>query len=128
MKASAWIFPVGASLNLGGVFLYALLEWHSFENTQDWEFTVLSATFIPSLLIGTVLVIVGSFFDRRRLSVTQTRVRGVLCWVTSGISFALLETIGNVHGWTFAFIFPAFAGFGAGAVLLSKHSASETVQ
>ena len=68
LKASAWIFPVGASLNLGGVFLYALLEWHSFENTQDWEFTVLSATFIPSLLIGTVLVIVGSFFDRRRLS------------------------------------------------------------
>jgi hypothetical protein len=102
------------------VFLYALLEKHSFENTQDWEFALLSATFIPSLLVGTLLVIVGSFFDRRRLPVARTRVRGVLCWITSGISFALVASVGNVHGWTFAFIFPAFAGFVAGAVLLSK--------
>jgi hypothetical protein len=120
LRSLRWAFPIGAILNVGGVFLYALLERHSFENTQDWEFAVLSATFIPLLLVGTVLVIVGSFFDRRRLPVAQTRVRGVLCWVTSGISFSLLVSIGNVHGWTFAFIFPAFAGFVTGAVLLSK--------
>jgi peptidoglycan/LPS O-acetylase OafA/YrhL len=120
LRVSRWVFPIGAILNVGGVFLYALLERHSFENTQDWEFAVLSATFIPSLLVGTVLVIVGSFLDRRRLPVAQARVRGVLCWLTSGISFALLASIGNVHGWTFAFIFPAFAGFVTGAVLLSK--------
>jgi hypothetical protein len=120
LRVSKWVFPIGAALNVGGVFLYALLEKHSFENTQDLEFTVLSATFIPSLLIGTVLVIVGSFFDRQRLPVTQTRVRGVLCWLTSGISVFLLNAVGNVHGWTFAFIFPAFAGFVTGAVLLSK--------
>jgi hypothetical protein len=30
---------------------------------------VLSAAFIPSLLVGAVLVIVGSFFDRQRLPV-----------------------------------------------------------
>jgi hypothetical protein len=102
------------------MFIYALLEWHSFENTQDWEFVVLSAIFIPTLLVGTVLVIVGSFLDRRRLPVAQTRVRGVLCWIASGVSFSLLATIGNVHGWPFAFIFPAFVGFLTGAVLLSK--------
>jgi hypothetical protein len=67
LRVAKWIFPIGAILNIGGVFLYFLLEKYSFENTQDWEFTVLSAIFIPSLLIGTVLVIVGSFFDRRRL-------------------------------------------------------------
>jgi hypothetical protein len=59
---------MSATLNVGGVFLYALLERHSFENTQDCEFAALSATFVPSLLlVGTVLVIIGSFFDRRRL-------------------------------------------------------------
>ena len=120
MRALKWVFPTGAILNVGGVFLDALLEWHSFENTQDWEFAVLSATFIPTLLVGTVQVIVGSFLDRRRLPVAQTRVRGILCWIASGISFSLLATIGNVHGWTFAFIFPAFAGFLTGVVLLSK--------
>jgi hypothetical protein len=117
---SRWAFPLGAILNVGGVLLYALLEWHSYDNTQDWKYGVLSATFLPSLLIGTLLVTVGSFFDRRKLPVAQTRVRGVLCWLVSGISFALCASIGNVHGWTFAFIFPAFAGFIAGAVLLSK--------
>ena len=71
-RALKWVFPTGAILNVGGVFLYALLEWHSFENTQDWEFALLSATFIPTLLVGTVQVIVGSFLDRRRLPVAQT--------------------------------------------------------
>jgi hypothetical protein len=103
---------------MGGVFLCYLLERHSFENTRDWEFAFLSATFIPALLVGTLLVIVGSFFDRRRLPAAKARVRGILCWLTSGISFALGASIGNVHGWTFTFIFPTFAGFVAGAVLL----------
>jgi len=116
------VFPVGAILNIGGVFLYALLERHSYETTRDWKFAILSATFIPCLLAGTALVIVGAFFDRHRLPVAKTRVRGVLCWVTSGISVLLLALVGNVHGWTFAFIFPAFAGFVTGAVLLSKGS------
>jgi hypothetical protein len=120
LRVSRLIFPIGALLNVGGVVLYALLEKHSFENTQDWEFALLSKIFIPSLLIGTVLAIVGSFFDRQRLLAAQTRVRGALCWLTSGISVWLLNSIGNVHGWTFAFIFPAFAAFVAGAVLLSK--------
>jgi hypothetical protein len=120
LRLLRWVFPIGAILNIGGVFLYALLEKHSFENTQDWEFAVLSNVFIPSLLIGTVLAIVGSFFDRHWLHVAQTRIGGALCWLTSGISVWLLNSIGNVHGWTFAFIFPAFAGFVTGAVLLSK--------
>jgi hypothetical protein len=78
LRLLKWVFPIGAILNVGGVFLYALLEKHSFEDTQDWEFAVLSKVFIPSLLIGTLLAIVGSFFDRQRLLVAQTRVRGYL--------------------------------------------------
>jgi hypothetical protein len=44
-------------------------------DTQDCEFAALSATFMPSLLVGTVLVIIGSFFDRRRLP-TAHRAQG----------------------------------------------------
>jgi hypothetical protein len=128
VRASTWIFPIGAVLNVGGVFLCALLEWLSFRNTLDWRFAFLSTTFMPSLLVGTVLVIVGSFFDRRRLPAEQTKVRGVFCWIASGISFSLLASIGNVHRWTFTFIFPAFAGLVTGAILLSKPTDTRPAQ
>jgi hypothetical protein len=119
-RALKWIFPAGATLTIGGVFLYAQLERHSFENTQDLEFVILSQFFLPVLLLGSLLAIVGSFLDRLRLTVRQTRVRGIMCWLASAVSFLLLDSIGNVHGWTFAFIFPAFVGFIVGAVFLSK--------
>jgi len=51
------------------------LERHSFENTQDWNFAALCATFMLSLLVGTVFVIIGLFFDRRRLP-TAHRTQG----------------------------------------------------
>jgi len=120
MRLLKWVFPTGAILTIGGVFLYAELERHSFENTQYLEFALLSQVFIPALLLGSLLAIVGSVLDRLRLTVRQTRVRGIMCWVVSTVSFLLLSTIGNVHGWTFAFIFPAFVGFIVGAVFLSK--------
>jgi hypothetical protein len=125
MRVLNWIFPIGGLLTVGGVFLYALLERHSFENTQDWEFIILSQIFLPALLLGSVLAIVGSLFDRNRLRQTQTRARARMCWLVSGISFLLLFTTGNVHGWTISFAFPAFVGFFTGAVLLSKKSESQ---
>jgi hypothetical protein len=120
MSASSWVFPTGATLTIGGVVLCALLEWHSFQTTRDWAFAFLSTTFLPSLLLGTPLAIVGSFVDRKRLPTTQLRTRGKICWAVSGISLLLLIATGNVHRWTFTYIFPAFVGFVAGAVLLSK--------
>ena len=116
MKVLKWVFPTGALLTVGGVFLSALLEWHSFDNTQDWEQDYV----IPALLLGTILTIIGSVLDRKRLPVTATRPRGMTCWLVSGVSLLLLVKTGNVHGWTFTFIFPTFVGFVAGAVLLSK--------
>jgi hypothetical protein len=120
MKAWNWVFPTGAILTVGGVFLYALVEHLSFGSTEGLGYAILSQSFFPALLLGTVLAIVGSFIDRKRLPVAETRARGVLCWATSGISFLLLVTTGNVHGWTFTFIFPVFVGFVAGSVFLSK--------
>ena len=123
MKMWNWVFPTGAILTVGGVFLYALVEHLSFGSTEGLGYAILSQSFLPALLLGTVLAIVGSFVDRKRLPVTESRARGVLCWAASAVSFLLLETIGNVHGWTFTFIFPAFVGFVAGSVFLSKLSA-----
>ena len=125
-----WVFPPGAVLTVGGVFLCALLEWHSFENTQDWEFEFLSVAFFLSLLVGSGLAIVGSVLDRRRLSPDRSRIRGTLCWVVSGISILLLTSMGNVHRWTFTFIFPAFVGLVTGAIFLRRatNNRSETQQ
>jgi hypothetical protein len=36
MNLRRLLFPVGAALTLGGVLLYAALEHHSFNDTQDW--------------------------------------------------------------------------------------------
>jgi hypothetical protein len=120
IKAWNWVFPTGAVLTIGGVFLYALVEHLSFGSTDGLGYAILSQSFFPALLVGTVLAIVGSFIDRKRLPVSATRVRGVCCWAASAVSFLLLGTIGNVHGWTFMFIFPAFVGLVAGSVFLSK--------
>jgi hypothetical protein len=120
MRVLKWVFPTGALLTVGGVFLCALLERHRFDNTQDWEYAILSKSFAPALLLGTVLALIGSVLDRRRLPVTETRRRGITCWLASGVSLLLLVKSGNVHGWTVTFMFPAFVGFVAGAVLLSK--------
>ena len=122
MRVLKLVFPIGAVMTIGGVFLYAQLEWHTFENTQDLAFTILSQIFLPVLLLGSVLAIAGSFLDRIRLTVKKSRARGLVCWLVSAVSFVLFATIGNVHGWTFAFIFPAFVGFISGAVFLSKVS------
>jgi len=118
MRVLKWVFPTGAILTIVGVFLCAQLEWHSSENTQDWEFVVLSDIFLPVLFLVSFLAIVGSLLDRLRLTVRQTRVSGVVCWLASAVSFLLLCTIGNPHGWTFTFVFPAFVGFIVGSVCL----------
>ncbi|MGA2095684.1 MAG: hypothetical protein ABSH39_05250 [Candidatus Acidiferrum sp.] len=82
----------------------------------------MSETFIPALLIGSVLAILGSFIERKRLPVNATRFRGMICWAASAIAFLFFVIAGNVHRWTFTFILLAFIGFVAGAVLLSKWS------
>jgi len=120
MKILKWLFPIGAILTVGGVFLCAI--WERLGDTQGWGFSLLSESLFLALLIGAPLAIVGSFVERKRLSAKQTRFWGIICWGVSTVSFLLFVTVGNVHGWTFTFIFPAFVGFVAGAVLLSKFS------
>jgi hypothetical protein len=44
-KSTALRLPIGTILAIGGVFLDAVLEKHSFENTSDWKFAVLSRHF-----------------------------------------------------------------------------------
>jgi hypothetical protein len=118
MRVSIWFFPVGGVLTIGGVFLCAALEIHSFNTTLDWLFSVLLAAFPTALLIGMLLTIVGAVLDRRRLPVKQTRVRGFISWAAAVISFLLLRQTGNLHGWTFTWFFPGIAGLIAGAIYL----------
>lgn len=118
MTFSRGFFPVGVVLVIGGVAMAGELERHSFYNTQDWEARLLEAIFLPALLMGTVLVIVGSVFDRRKLAPKESKRRGLLCLLTSGLAFILLAAFGNVHGWTFMFFLPMLAGLISGAILL----------
>jgi len=120
MRALNTVFPIGASLTVGGVFIAFLVERADFWSTGGWGYSLLSESFLPALLLGTASAIIGSFLDRKGLSVAQARGRGMVCRAASGFSFLLLVTTGNVHGWAFMFIFPTFAGFVAGAVFLSK--------
>ena len=115
-----FLFPVGSILTIGGVFAYAVLDCPSIGNAPGWGFAILTQTFIPALLVGAPLAIVGSFVERSRLSVGQARFRGLVCLAVSAISFLLFLVRRNVHDWTFTCIFPAVVGFIAGVVLLSR--------
>jgi hypothetical protein len=118
MNISRSLFPIGAVLVIGGVAMAAELDRHSFHNTQDWEFRLLGAVFLPALLLGTGLVVVGSIFDRYKLAAKQSKLRGVLSFLCGGVAFVLFAAFGNVHGWTFTFFFPMVAGLISGAILL----------
>ena len=124
---SRFIFPTGASLTVAGVVLYSALEKLSFNSPRDWLFAALEVTFLPALIIGTLLTIIGAAINRKRMSVATARRYGLLCLVASGISFALLKIIGNVHSWTFSFFFPAWAGFLAGVIYLTKFKSMKAI-
>jgi peptidoglycan/LPS O-acetylase OafA/YrhL len=125
MKVLRCMFPIGALLIVGSVLLDALLAHLTVNDPRT--FTILVNSFLAALLLGTLLGIVGSFIERRRLPVARARRVGVVCWSASLISVVLMATIGNVHDWTFSLIFPAFVGFLAGVVLIAKrHEPAET--
>src|SRR6266550_3481435 len=52
MRAWNWVFPTGAILTAGGVFLYALVEHLSFGSTEGLGYAILSQSFFPALLLG----------------------------------------------------------------------------
>jgi hypothetical protein len=120
MKALRLLFPVGTFLTVGGVILYVFLENLSPEHSTGSTFDTLLQVIFPALLIGTLLAIIGSFVERRHLSVIQAKLRGAFCIAVSVISFLLFYARGNVHNWTFTLIFPAFVGLVSGLVFLSR--------
>jgi hypothetical protein len=121
-RALCWVFPTGVILTLGGVLLSALREWDSFNNIPGWAETIRSPAWVFMLFLGALLAIVGSFLERRRLPITETRPRGLTCWIACVISLFFMLKGSNFHNWRVIFIFPAFVGFASGAVLLSKLS------
>jgi hypothetical protein len=52
MKTVNLVFPIGAILTVGGVFLYALVEHLSLGSTEGLVHAMLSQSFFPSLLLG----------------------------------------------------------------------------
>jgi len=118
---SAWVFPIGLFLTIGGVSLCSLSEIGIFESAKGPSYDT-SPIFLFALLAGVPIAIVGAFLDRkrRRLAVAEARRRGWICWATFGVSFLLLAKTGNVHTCGFLLIFPAFAGFVAGVIFLWK--------
>src|SRR5271167_2219581 len=101
MNLSKWLFPMGAILAVGGVAMAAV-----------------SPIFFLSILLGSVLAMVGAVFDRLRLGTEQSKMRGKLCLLCGGISLILFWVFGNVHTWTFAFFFLMLAGFVSGSIFL----------
>jgi len=112
------VFPIGAALTVAGIVLNAVLDIPGSERFPEWTFIAVSRTFLPMMLMGTVFLIIGAYLDRQRMATRQARMRGTLCWVLSAACFVLLRSFDNVHAWTFALMFPAFAGLIGGIILL----------
>jgi len=113
-----WVFPIGAALSVAGIVLNAVLDFPGSERLPEWAFITVSRAFLPMMLVGTAFLIVGAYLDRQRLAARQAKVRGILCWVLSAACFVLLRSFDSVHAWSFALMFPAFAGLIGGIILL----------
>ncbi len=123
----SWMFPTGAVLTISGVFLYAALEYVSFQNAQGPLFSVLSIIFFPALVVGTPLAILGSLLDVWQLTTRDARNRGLICLAVGCVSALLVKYTFNVHGWTISFAFPAFAGIVCGLIYLVKMGVGRAV-
>ena len=115
MKMLNWAFPAGALLTVAGVLLSTPWDRHSYIHSGVWTISYVSA-----LALGTLLAIIGSVLERRRLPVRDTRPIGITCWLASGVSLLLMLQGANLHDCAVVFSVPAFVGFVSGAVLLSK--------
>src|SRR5690242_20719502 len=105
-----WIFPLGAALSVAGIVSNAGLDLPGSQAFPEWAFVSIAKTFLPVMLSGSVFIMIGAYLDRQRLASRQAKVRGILCWVLSAACFLLLRSFDSVHAWTFALMFPAFAG------------------
>lgn len=79
--------PVPGQL-LGGKWIHA--------DVGITRFSVKRTYFMSTLLLGSVLAIVGSIVDRIRLTVRQTRLRGIICRIASAVSSVRLPA--NLDG------------------------------
>lgn len=122
MKVTRSLFPIGTALSLVGVAFAAELEHHSFDTTLDWKFSFLSDAFPICLLIGTIFVVVGSFFERRQRSPQDSRTFGIVSLIVCGVLVMCLASFGNVHGWSMSLVFPMVSSFIAGLVMLTARS------
>lgn len=93
-----WLIPVGFSLALLGIGMSYQLERHSFERTDDFRFLFLEQAFIPVLLIGLLLGLVGCLIWAWHASIRALLIYGA-SFASGSLLFARLDVV-NVHGWT----------------------------
>jgi hypothetical protein len=122
MKILHRVFPVGVVLTIGGVLFIPLIRVdHNYAfGIIDQLGDMTGLILLVTLLGGSLLMIAGSFIDRR-LPVAKTKPRGRLCW------FVCIGSILPFVAFRLGFddpivllIFPAFAGLVGGAVLSSR--------
>jgi hypothetical protein len=88
MRALNVVFPIGATLTvLEGCFskIWSNILVLGARKVGAIQFCPSPSS--PGCSSALWLAIVGSFIDRKRLPVTQSRARGILCWTISGIFF-----------------------------------------
>ena len=111
-----WLILIGLCLTVAGVLANFQLERHSFVNTQDSEFRFLSDTFLPILMLGLLMTLIGSLLWAWRATIRDLVLYGLGIIILVPLALALIPI--NIHGWTAAFMFVGAVGILVGALFL----------
>lgn len=96
--SARWLLVAGVGLSALGVVFYYQLERRSFVGTDDWQFRFLQSAFIPCLLIGLLVTLVGSACWAWQSPVSTVAICGALLLPLALLARRLTPV--NVHDWT----------------------------
>lgn len=113
-KLNRWFILIGVSLVALGVLFSYMLKQH---NSDDREFVFLSSTFLPMLLIGSVVTLAASVRWAWRAPILRLSAYGLL--LSASALVAAMATPINIHDWTVTLMFSYVTALSVGASFLT---------
>lgn len=93
-----WLIVIGACLTGLGVFFYYQLEQHRTLPSGDIEYAFLRSTFLPTLLVGLLVTLVGSVSWAWYAPILRLAICGAALSASALLATRLTPI--NIHGWT----------------------------
>ena len=116
-SSARWVILIGICSTMVGVLSDLQLERHSFAMTTiDFEFFFLERVFLPALILGLIVTLVGSILWGLHAPIRNVALWGLGIVVLVPLSLALIPI--NIHGWTMSLMLAGVGMTSIGGLLL----------